>query len=159
MIRLVVISIAFALVFPAADALARKVHLDAPVSRVRTMRSEIRRGNTDAFDCLLEMIDKTSANDYANCVMDKITTDGYNASSSKAYLFGVYASAIERMRPMLAPSIARLHSPAEYDMAVEAEANWKAQLRAAISATRLTRGDLCDAIGAENMARCKSDPL
>jgi hypothetical protein len=146
-----------AILIATGAAKGQNVDLDAPVVRAPTIRSEIRRGHADAFDCFINATDNTDAGEFMVCLNQKIEEDGRYATSSNAYLFGAYSQGLHILKTiMTTPGNAKLRKDTG-KLAVEAQKQWELDLKNVLASSHLTKKNLCEAIVATDLAKCESE--
>ncbi len=134
-------------------ALAEDVDLDKSVVRTPTVRSEIKKGNENAFSCFFGT-QNIDANKYAKCVDDKRVADAVSAPSSAYYLFGLYAAAIPLLKGKLEPGMARFIEKYEIKWATSRLEDWEKTFQQLSAETKVTISDYCKAISADDVSKC-----
>jgi hypothetical protein len=142
-----------------SSSLAQSVNFDAQVVRIPTVRSELKRGTNDAFWCTQTVSDITSGQEYAQCIGLARRNDERIAPSSEYYILGLYEYATDTIKPMLEPSVTRLHRKYETTFAKGMDENWQKELNKAIASTKLSKMDYCNGIEAPDVKKCAESPF
>ncbi len=140
-----VVCIAVALAWTCAPAFSQTANLDAPVSRQPTVRSEIKRGSTDAFRCAMKYDDPDTALKFSGCVEDLVFSNISNSTISDPYLFGLYTAAIPSLKLHI-KYIDKSRSKTDYELAPKTLEGWRDHAKELSAKTGLTRSDFCETV-------------